>query len=113
MLTCPPCRCQGHPASGHDGDGWRCAVQGAISAAARRSWEDRFGAVLAEVGFAHIRLLVRRPPRTLPDAQAVAAELWTFCDEFWPVDRPCMAVHEVETIARHILDIPIWSLWLD
>jgi hypothetical protein len=84
-----------------------------LLAAALRSWEDRFGAVLAEVGFAHIRLLARRPPRTLPDAQAVAAELWGFCDEFWPIDRPGTAVHEVGTIARHILDIPIWSLWLD
>jgi Domain of unknown function (DUF4253) len=84
-----------------------------LLSAALRSWEDRFGAVLIEVGFAHIRLLTRRPPRTRPDAQAVAAELWSFCDEFWPIDKPGTAVHEVETIATHILDIPIWSLWLD
>ncbi len=45
---------------------------------ALRSWEHRFGALLAEVGFAHIRLLARRPPRTLEAAQAVAAELWSF-----------------------------------
>jgi len=53
-------------------------------AAVLRSWEDRFGATLLEVGFAHIRLLAQRPPRALPDAQAVAAELWAMCDEFWP-----------------------------
>lgn len=41
---------------------------------ALRSWEDRFGAALVEVGFAHIRLLARRPPRTLRDAQAVAPD---------------------------------------
>jgi hypothetical protein len=81
--------------------------------AALRSWEDRFGAVLVEVGFSHIRLLARRPPRTLPDAQAVAAELWAFCDEFWPIDKPGTAVRDVGQIAEHILDIPIWSLWLD
>lgn len=97
---------------GYDGTVNRYGTPELLSAALR-SWEDRFGAVLVEVGFAHIRLLARRPPRTLPDAQAVAAELWTFCDEFWPIDRPDTAVHEVETIARHILDIPIWSLWLD
>jgi Domain of unknown function (DUF4253) len=84
-----------------------------LLSAALRSWEDRFGAVLVEGGFAHIRLLARRPPRSLPDAQAVAAELWSFCDEFWPVDRPGTAVREVGAIAKHILDIPIWSLWLD
>ncbi len=80
---------------------------------ALRSWEERFGAVLAEVGFAHIRLLARRPPRTLEDAQAVAAELWSFCDEFWPIDKPGTAVRDVGSIAQRILDIPIWSLWLD
>lgn len=84
-----------------------------LLSAALRSWEDRFGAVLVEIGFAHIRLLARRPPRTLQDAQAVAVELWTFCDEFWPIDKPGTAVNDVGSIAVHILDIPIWSLWLD
>jgi hypothetical protein len=97
---------------GYDGTVNRDGTPELLSAALR-SWEDRFGAVLVEVGFAHIRLLARRPPRTLPDAQAVAAELWSFCDEFWPIDRPGMAVREVGAIAEHILDIPIWSLWLD
>ncbi len=52
-------------------------------AAVLRSWEDRFGAVVVEVGFAHIRLLARRAPRSLEDIQAVAAELWATRDEFW------------------------------
>jgi hypothetical protein len=84
-----------------------------LLSAVLRSWEDRFGAVLVEVGFAHIRLLARRPPRTLPDAQAAAAELWPMCDEFWPIDRPGTAVREIGAIAEHIKHIPIWSLWLD
>jgi uncharacterized protein DUF4253 len=84
-----------------------------LLSAALRSWEDRFGAVLVEVGFAHIRLLAERPPRTLSDTQAVAAELWSFCAEFWPIDKPRTAVNDVGSIARRILDIPIWSLWLD
>jgi hypothetical protein len=78
--------------------------------AALRSWEDRFGAVLVEVGFAHIRPLARRPPRTVPDAQAVAAELWPMCDEFWPIDCPNTTVREVGAIADRIKDIPVWSL---
>jgi len=78
-----------------------------------RSWEDRFGAVLVQVGFAHIRLLARRPPRTVPDALAVAAELWTMCDEFWTIGNPETAVDSIQDIAEYILDIPIWSLWLD
>ena len=85
----------------------------ALLAAVLRSWEDRFGAVLVEVGFAHIRLLARRQPRTPRDVQAVAAELWAMCDEFWPVDRPGRALWGVDEIAEHITDNPIWSIWLD
>src|SRR5258708_12913502 len=53
-------------------------------AAVLRSWEDRFSATLLEVGFAHIRLLAERPPRTLPDAQPPAAELQALSAEFSP-----------------------------
>lgn len=84
--------------------------------AALRSWEDRFGAELVEVGFDHIRLLARRPPRTVSAAQAAAAELWSFCDEFWPVnlgDGVTSPASEVSAIASHITGSPIWSLWLD
>ncbi len=97
---------------GYDGTVNRYGTPELLSAVLR-SWEDRFGAVLVELGFAHIRILARRPPRTLPDAQAVAAELWPMCDEFWPIDRPGTTVHEIGSIAERILDIPIWSLWLD
>lgn len=82
-------------------------------AAILRSWEDRFGAGLLEVGFAHIRLLATRPPRTLRDAQAVAAELWAMCDEFWPVGTMSTALTSVSEIADYILHTPVWSLWLD
>jgi hypothetical protein len=84
-----------------------------LLSAVLRSWEDRFGTVLLEVGFNHIRLLARRPPRTLRDAQALAAELWPICSEFWPIDPPGTAVCEIGSIAECILDIPIWSMWWD
>jgi hypothetical protein len=43
-------------------------------AAVLRSWEDRFGARLLQVGFDEIWLLAERPPRTLQTAEHVAAE---------------------------------------
>src|SRR5215469_17486737 len=49
-------------------------------AAVLRSWEDRFGVRLLEVGFADIRLLVSRPPQTLEAAQPIAAEHFAFAD---------------------------------
>lgn len=78
-----------------------------------RSWEDRFGAVLIEVGFAHVRLLARRPPRTLRDAQAVAAELWAMCDEFWLAAESDEVAGDIRELAGYLLDSPVWSLWLD
>lgn len=91
-----------------------------LLSAVLRSWEDRFGAVLVEVGFDHIRVLARRPPRTLlwalttlSHAQAVAAELLLMCDEFWPIDKPHTAFGDIEPVAEHILRFPIWSMWLD
>jgi hypothetical protein len=84
-----------------------------LLSAVLRSWEDRFGAVLVEVGFDYIRLLARRPPRTLPGARAVAAELLLMCDEFWPIDKPHTAFGDIEPTAAAILRFPIWSMWLD
>jgi hypothetical protein len=97
--------------TGYNGTGNRYGTPQVLTAALR-SWEDRFGAELVEVGFAYIRLIARRPPRSLADAQAVAVELYSFCDEFWLTETDA-AVHEVRTIAQAILDVPIWSLWLD
>jgi hypothetical protein len=56
----------------------------ATIAAVLRSWEDRFGARLFEVGFADIRLFVSRPPQTLRAAEAIAAEHFAFSDEAAP-----------------------------
>jgi hypothetical protein len=78
-----------------------------------RSWEERFDAVLLEVGFAHIRLLVRRPPRTQSAAQAAAAEIWAMCDEFWPIEQPGTGVWDVGDTAEYITGAPFWTLWLD
>jgi hypothetical protein len=50
-------------------------------AAVLRSWEDRFGARLLEVGFAEISLLVSRPPHDVDAARRIAAEHFVFCDE--------------------------------
>jgi hypothetical protein len=73
-----------------------------------RSWEDRFGARLLQVGFAEIRLLAERPPRTLRAAEHVAAEHCAFCDE-------CAgkALRDIPGVAAHLLATPIWTFWWD
>jgi uncharacterized protein DUF4253 len=78
-----------------------------------RSWEERFGALLVEVGFADVRLLVTRPPRSPRAAELAAAEIYCMCDEFWPIERPGTAFRSVSEIADYIRDAPFWGLWWD
>ena len=72
-----------------------------------RSWEDRFGARLIDVGYAGLRLLAERPPRTLEAAQRLAAEQVVLADE-------CIdSASTVPDIAGRLLNAPIWTFWWD
>lgn len=72
-----------------------------------RSWEDRFGARLIDVGYADLRLLVDRPPRTLAAAQRIAAEQVGLADE-------CMQGGQtIPVIAARLVNAPIWTFWWD
>lgn len=73
-----------------------------------RSWEDRFGAQLVEIGSDEIRLLVDRPPRTLQSAQAIAAEHFAFADECGG-----KGLSTVSRIAADLISNPFWSFWWD
>jgi Domain of unknown function (DUF4253) len=77
-------------------------------AAVLRSWEDRFGATLLAIGFDEIRLLAARPPRTIGQAERIAAEHWAFCDECGG-----RGLSEIREIADHLLKSPIWTFWWD
>ena len=70
-----------------------------------RSWEDRFGARLLEVGYEDIRLLVSRPPQTLEAAQRIAAEHMVFSDEAH------QGLSWVGGIARTLVNNPFWDFW--
>jgi Domain of unknown function (DUF4253) len=91
--------------------GWDGACNHRTSAelsAVLRSWEDRFGARLLEVGFAEVRLLVSRPPQTLPDALPIAAEHVAFCDE-----AASRGLNWVSGIAAALVSNPFWDFWWD
>jgi len=78
-------------------------------AAVLRSWEDRFGARLLNVGpGAVIRLLVERPPRSLEAAERIAAEHRVFADE-------CAGsgASDIPSISASIVSSPIWTFWWD
>jgi hypothetical protein len=73
-----------------------------------RSWEDRYGARLLEVGFAEFRLVVSRPPRTVDEALPIAAEHIAFCDECGR-----MGLRHVQMLAKTLVDNPFWDFWWD
>jgi hypothetical protein len=77
-------------------------------AAVLRSWEERFGARLLQVGFAEIKLLVERPPAGYDAALRVAAEQWAFCDECGG-----KGLSEVSRIAAGMSSTPVWTFWWD
>jgi Domain of unknown function (DUF4253) len=77
------------------------------AAAVLRSWEDRFGATLLQVGFAEITLLVQRPPRSLESAVRVAAEHWTICSECGN------GLRDIPSIADSLVNAPTWTFWWD
>jgi Domain of unknown function (DUF4253) len=98
------------PADVLAGLGWQGAVNSRETAditAVLRSWEDRFGARLLEVGFADIRLFVDRPPRTLAAALPIAAEHMAFSEEAHS------ALRTIDEIARAIVGNPFWDFWWD
>jgi hypothetical protein len=76
------------------------------------SWEDRFGARMLEIGLAEFKVLADRPPRTLIQAQRLAAEHVAFADEcFYGADET--AQNEVGAIAERLVNQPIWGFWWD
>ena len=91
-------------------DAWDSALP---VCAVLRSWEDRFGARLLQIGpSAEIRLLVDRPPGTTAAAQGIAAEQWAFCSTW--IDQDSEAeLTAISEITPRLLNAPIWGFWWD
>jgi hypothetical protein len=92
--------------------GWEGAVnvlRPAEVSAVLRSWEDRFGAVLAGLSFDTLTLLLPRPPRTESEAAGLAAELASLCpDELW-------VGHDADlgAMSRSLVGAAVRELWFD
>ncbi len=84
-----------------------------LVSAVLRSWEDRFGARLLQLGpSAEIRLLVDRPPRTLAAAQAVAVEACAF-GHAWIDQEHSVELTALSDIVPQLLNAPVWAFWWD
>ena len=76
-----PCR---RPADAIAAIGWHGAINSRSPAqvsAVLRSWEERFGTVLAGLGFATLTLLIPDPPRAESEALPIAAEVAALCPD--------------------------------
>jgi Domain of unknown function (DUF4253) len=76
-------------------------------AACLRSWEERFGAVLAGIGFDTTELMVQHPPRTAEEAVPVAAEHLALCSNLLP------GLGSIQEIAAGLIAATQWLLWWD
>jgi hypothetical protein len=92
--------------------GWQGAINRVSSAevsAVLRSWEERFGIVVAGLTFATISLLIPRPPRDDAHALRLAAEVAALCpDQLWQGD-----VESLEELSRLLVGRPVRHLWFD
>jgi hypothetical protein len=80
----------------------------AMLCAVLRSWEERFGAYLIEVGFDTITLAVTRPPATKQHATEIAAEHFAICS-----DCIYQGSDTIEEHAENLLGSSSWSFWWD
>lgn len=113
-----PCH---HPADVIAGIGWCGAINSRSSAqvsAVLRSWEERFGTVLAGLGFATLTLLVPYPPEDESEALPIAAEMAALCPDVLAEDGPVngfgyAAGGTIAGLARLLVNRPVWTLWWD
>jgi hypothetical protein len=82
----------------------------AALSAVLRSWEDRFGARLVELGFDTLALSVAAPPATAEHAQHVAAEHFAFCPDN-VVQGLAATIREYA--ASMVREKAVWSFWWD
>ncbi len=77
-----------------------------------RSWEERFGAVLYQLGPTTLALRVARPPTTLAEATVLMNEHYLLCvDNFGSQSwEPPLSP---EDYAKRLVNAPVWDFWWD
>lgn len=84
-------------------------IEPAQVSAVLRSWEERFGAVLAGLELATLTLLVRHPPQTVEQALPIAAEIAAFC----PDELRQGTYDSLRQMSGALVRRPFWRLWFD
>lgn len=75
-----------------------------------RSWEDRYGIRVLMLGFDTLTVTVGRPPTTLDEARALAAEHFAFCPDNIDQAPP----YDLDDYAeKSLLNQTTWAFWWD
>jgi hypothetical protein len=75
-----------------------------------RSWEDRYDARVVVLGFDTMIVSVGRPPATVEEARALAAEHYAFCPDNIDQSPP----YDLDVYAeKALLNQEAWSFWWD
>lgn len=75
-----------------------------------RSWEDRYDARVVLLGFDTMTVSVGRPPATIEEARALAAEHYAFCPDNIDQSPP----YDLDAYAeKAVLNQEAWSFWWD
>lgn len=75
-----------------------------------RSWEDRYDARVVVLGFDTMIVSVGRPPATIEEARALAAEHYAFCPDNIDQSPP----YDLDVYAeKAVLNQEAWSFWWD
>lgn len=75
-----------------------------------RSWEDRYDARVVLLGFDTMIVSVGRPPATIEEARALAAEHYAFCPDNIDQSPP----YDLDAYAeKSVLNQEAWSFWWD
>jgi hypothetical protein len=87
-------------------------------AAVLRSWEERFGVTVVEVGFATLLVSVAAPPNTYEEAVAIAAEHHAFCPDGidrspWPGASLDPSGPSLRGYAQALIGATEWHFWWD
>jgi hypothetical protein len=75
-----------------------------------RSWEDRFGIRVVALTFDELVVSVAAPPRTLAEAEAIAAEHYAFCPD--NIDQSSHGSLRAYA-EREVLGAHAWQFWWD
>jgi hypothetical protein len=82
----------------------------AVLCAVLRSWEDRFGIRVIGLSFDRLTVSVAAPPKTLEEAEAVAAEHFAFCpDNITQGNQDSLR----EYAKKAVLGMHAWNFWWD